>query len=156
VLVRHCEHCDTEFPIDGEYSIGETRTEFGLFGAVRQTIFRDDGTLLHSCPPLSRLLAAGRSLREELLVRALEGPIDPRDVIAAASYRNRINDRYLAVGLALDVLTAGLMLPLDIDANSLTEEIVRLLSTDGEESVRLVLTEEGALEAQRIVQASQG
>ena len=92
-----------------------------------------------------------------MLVRALEGPIDPRDaLIAAASYRNRINDRYLAVGLALDVLTAGLMLPLDIDANSLTEEIVRLLSTDGEESVRLVLTEEGALEAQRIVQASQG
>lgn len=87
-------------------------TRGGPFGITKQ-VHTVGGVVVHECPRLPDLVRAGRSLRDELLVRGRDGPVDPAAVLRDARLRGRDADGYVTMGLVVDVLQHGLMTTTD-------------------------------------------
>ena len=158
-LRETCPVCSVIYSVP-EVSGLAKRTGAGLFGISHITVSSADGHVWHVCPRRPDLVARQRSLRDELLVRALSGVVDPSSVVQAAVHRSRTDDRYLVVGLCADVLTSGLMVteakPKGEVVSSVAETLLdlarRLYTADGV-SVFLRLTQSGSEEAHRILAA---
>jgi len=154
--------------VDDSDEVASYSTTVGAFGIANQTVRLSDGRVLHSCPRLPELVQANRTVRQELLVRGLQGPVDPLAVVASARLRlDSEAHRLLALGLAADALAAGLAVAGEAEGTGFqewqippSEAIARLAATwppvtgprsgsDGPE--RLMLTEEGRESAEEIL-----
>lgn len=154
---RTCDVCGASFVLlDAPGQSTSTVTRTGRFGIVRKTVTQN-GVVVHRCFWSPKSAQADRSLIAELLIRALEGPVPPLDVVRASHHRHHRDDAYLAIGLLADALDRGFVsvnfppTAGDLGLSPLELVTLALLGRGEESDARVTLTDAGRLEANRLL-----